>query len=65
MATRDDILEAAGEAQLALAKAIRVMADKASEQGEWAARSAASYAEAYAWLHSPNNSHGGGASPPS
>lgn len=55
MATRDEVLEASRDAQLALMKAIKTCAEAGN-----LAYSAVAYAEAYAWLTSPSQSHGGG-----
>lgn len=49
-------MKAVDEARQALAEAVKACAERGSSGG---ARMAAEYAEAYAWLSSPNQSHGG------
>lgn len=58
MTISEDITRANAETQLVLLEAIKRAAEQ--QAPAWA-EGAARYAEAWAWLRSPNNSHSGGA----
>jgi len=60
MTTNEDLEQARMDAQMALLEAIKDNTDKTG-----VSHHVARWAEAYAWIRSPAQSHGGGTAPPS